>query len=66
MQVDTHVHASSCMNQKHLLRFIKKKIKACSDEVVIDHKDTKLTLAQVRYISLCRESKTLKFICIGV
>jgi len=27
-QVDTHVHASSCMNQKHLLRFIKKKIKS--------------------------------------
>ena len=26
-QVDTHVHASSCMNQKHLLRFIKKTMK---------------------------------------
>uniref|UniRef100_A0A8C9BYT3 AMP deaminase n=2 Tax=Phocoena sinus TaxID=42100 RepID=A0A8C9BYT3_PHOSS len=23
-QVDTHIHASSCMNQKHLLRFIKR------------------------------------------
>ena len=26
-QVDTHIHASSCMNHKHLLRFIKKKMK---------------------------------------
>ena len=26
-KVDTHVHHSSCMNQKHLLRFIKKKMK---------------------------------------
>ncbi|XP_071841600.1 AMP deaminase 2-like isoform X1 [Apostichopus japonicus] len=26
-KVDTHVHAASCMNQKHLLRFIKKKMK---------------------------------------
>jgi len=26
-KVDTHVHHSSAMNQKHLLRFIKKKMK---------------------------------------
>jgi AMP deaminase len=26
-KVDTHVHHSSCMNQKHLLRFIKSKMK---------------------------------------
>src|SRR5271154_2415321 len=26
-KVDTHVHHSSCMNQKHLLRFIKSKLK---------------------------------------
>lgn len=26
-KVDTHVHASSCMSQKHMLRFIKKKMK---------------------------------------
>ena len=25
-KVDTHVHLSSCMNQKHLLRFIKSKL----------------------------------------
>lgn len=33
-QVDTHVHAASSMNQKHLLRFIKKQIKTCSGENV--------------------------------
>lgn len=26
-KVDTHVHHSSCMNQKHLLRFIKSKLR---------------------------------------
>lgn len=26
-KVDTHVHLASCMNQKHLLRFIKAKLK---------------------------------------
>lgn len=52
-QVDTHVHASSCMNQKHLLRFIKKKIKSCPDEVVIDSKGVKLTLTEVKFYILC-------------
>ncbi|XP_057301542.1 AMP deaminase 2-like isoform X2 [Hydractinia symbiolongicarpus] len=33
-KVDTHIHASSAMNQKHLLRFIKKKVKAHGDDVV--------------------------------
>ena len=30
-KVDTHVHHSSCMNQKHLLRFIKSKMKRSPD-----------------------------------
>ena len=47
LQVDTHIHASSCMNQKHLLRFIKKKIKQCPGEVVIVKKGVKHTLAEV-------------------
>jgi AMP deaminase len=35
------------MNQKHLLRFIKNKLKTCGDEIVI-HRDGKdLTLKQV-------------------
>ena len=33
-QVDTHIHASSCMNQKHLLRFIKRAMKKYPGEVV--------------------------------
>jgi AMP deaminase len=30
-KVDTHIHAASCMNQKHLLRFIKKALKTEGD-----------------------------------
>ncbi|KAI9797148.1 MAG: hypothetical protein M1825_006252 [Sarcosagium campestre] len=46
-KVDTHVHHSACMNQKHLLRFIKSKMKKCPDEVVM-HRDGKdLTLREV-------------------
>uniref|UniRef100_A0A673HSP4 AMP deaminase n=1 Tax=Sinocyclocheilus rhinocerous TaxID=307959 RepID=A0A673HSP4_9TELE len=33
-KVDTHIHASSCMNQKHLLRFIKSSMKKYPDEIV--------------------------------
>ena len=46
-KVDTHVHHSACMNQKHLLRFIKSKMKKSPDEVVMfrDHKE--LTLKEV-------------------
>lgn len=36
--MDTHIHAASCMNQKHLLRFIKKTLKNNADEVVTDTK----------------------------
>jgi AMP deaminase len=32
-KVDTHVHHSACMNQTHLLRFIKSKLKKEPDEV---------------------------------
>uniref|UniRef100_V5GSF1 AMP deaminase n=2 Tax=Kalmanozyma brasiliensis (strain GHG001) TaxID=1365824 RepID=V5GSF1_KALBG len=46
-KVDTHIHHSASMNQKHLLRFIKAKIKRFPDDVVI-HRDGKdLTLQQV-------------------
>ena len=31
-KVDTHVHHTSCMNQKHLLRFIKSKLRKEQDE----------------------------------
>ena len=46
-KVDTHVHHSACMNQKHLLRFIKSKMKKSPDEVVIFRDDKHLTLREV-------------------
>ena len=47
-KVDTHIHAASCMNQKHLLRFIKKKMKTNGDKVVLNHqKKGPMTLDQV-------------------
>lgn len=38
-KVDTHVHHSAAMNAKHLLRFMKKKLKSSSDDVVDIGKD---------------------------
>lgn len=32
-KVDTHIHHSACMNQKHLLKFIKSKLRKEPDEV---------------------------------
>lgn len=46
-KVDTHVHHSACFNAKHLLRFIKSKLKKEPDTVVINRDDKDLTLAQV-------------------
>ncbi|CAH1185716.1 unnamed protein product [Phyllotreta striolata] len=46
-KVDTHIHAASCMNQKHLLRFIKKTLKNNADEVVSVTKGEPMTLRQV-------------------
>ena len=47
-KVDTHIHASSSMNQKHLLRFIKKALKTEADTFVCLDKDKKpMTLRQV-------------------
>jgi AMP deaminase len=46
-KVDTHVHHSACMNQKHLLRFIKSKMKKCPDEMVIERDGKQMTLKQV-------------------
>lgn len=44
---DTHVHHSACMNQKHLLRFIKSKLRKEPDTVCIVREGKRLTLAQV-------------------
>ncbi|MCJ1287966.1 AMP deaminase [Xylographa opegraphella] len=46
-KVDTHVHHSSCMNQKHLLRFIKSKMKKSPNEVVMYRDGKHLTLREV-------------------
>ncbi|KAI1770933.1 AMP deaminase [Hypoxylon cercidicola] len=46
-KVDTHVHHSACMNQKHLLRFIKSKMKKCPDEYVLFRDGRNLTLKEV-------------------
>ena len=47
MQVDTHVHHSACMHQKHLLRFIKSKLRKEPGEVVIFRDGKYLTLQEV-------------------
>jgi AMP deaminase len=46
-KVDTHVHHSACMNQKHLLRFIKSKLKKDPNEIVAFRDGRFMTLAEV-------------------
>ena len=46
-KVDTHVHHSACMNQKHLLRFIKSRLRHEPDGVVIFRDGKYLTLSDV-------------------
>ncbi|CAH1263081.1 AMPD2 [Branchiostoma lanceolatum] len=46
-KVDTHIHAASSMNQKHLLRFIKSKLRKHADEVVIKNGGKEQTLKEV-------------------
>lgn len=46
-KVDTHVHHSACMNQKHLLRFIKHKMRHNPDEKVIFRDGAELSLKEV-------------------
>uniref|UniRef100_A0A8C5AZL5 AMP deaminase n=1 Tax=Gadus morhua TaxID=8049 RepID=A0A8C5AZL5_GADMO len=43
-KVDTHIHAAACMNQKHLLRFIKHSYRVDAERVVrkVDGKDVTL------------------------
>ncbi|XP_076857572.1 AMP deaminase 2 isoform X2 [Brachyhypopomus gauderio] len=46
-KVDTHIHASSCMNQKHLLRFIKRTMKKSPSEIVHMEGEQGQTLLEV-------------------
>uniref|UniRef100_A0A0K0EIC3 AMP deaminase n=1 Tax=Strongyloides stercoralis TaxID=6248 RepID=A0A0K0EIC3_STRER len=45
-KVDTHIHAASSMNQKHLLRFIKRKMKTENDTVVLEKDGKKITMGE--------------------
>ena len=45
-KVDTHIHAASSMNQKHLLRFMKKKMKTSGDMLVYKTKEGRLMTLQ--------------------
>ncbi|XP_032378551.1 AMP deaminase 3b isoform X2 [Etheostoma spectabile] len=46
-KVDTHIHAAACMNQKHLLKFIKTTYQTEADRVVLEKGSQKLTLKEV-------------------
>lgn len=46
-KVDTHIHAAACMNQKHLLRFIKKSLKTDGHEIVCKTGDKEMSLKDV-------------------
>ncbi|XP_004380432.1 AMP deaminase 1 isoform X2 [Trichechus manatus latirostris] len=46
-KVDTHIHAAACMNQKHLLRFIKKSYHVDAERVVYSTEEKNLTLKEL-------------------
>ncbi|XP_069479759.1 AMP deaminase 3 isoform X2 [Ambystoma mexicanum] len=46
-KVDTHIHAAACMNQKHLLRFIKHTYKTEADRIVAEKNGKKMTLKEL-------------------
>ena len=46
-KVDTHVHHSACMNSKHLLRFIKSKLKKSASDIVMFRDGKDMTLQDV-------------------
>uniref|UniRef100_A0A671MWI5 Adenosine monophosphate deaminase 1 (isoform M) n=1 Tax=Sinocyclocheilus anshuiensis TaxID=1608454 RepID=A0A671MWI5_9TELE len=46
-KVDTHIHAAACMNQKHLLRFIKKSYRVDADRVVHVLKGKEVTMKEL-------------------
>ncbi|XP_072321679.1 AMP deaminase 3 [Eucyclogobius newberryi] len=46
-KVDTHIHASACMSQKHLLTFIQKTYQTDADRIVLEKNGKMLTLREV-------------------
>ncbi|XP_068168546.1 AMP deaminase 3b isoform X1 [Antennarius striatus] len=53
-KVDTHIHAAACMNQKHLLKFIKTTYQTEADRVVHEKDGQKITLKEV-FINLKKD-----------
>lgn len=45
-KVDTHIHHSAAMNAKHLLRFMKKKLKRFSEDIIDEKDGCKRTLQE--------------------
>lgn len=45
--MDTHIHAAACMNQKHLLRFIKKSYRVDADRIVHKLQGKEVTLKEL-------------------
>lgn len=45
--MDTHIHAAACMNQKHLLRFIKKSYRVDAERVVHNLKGKEVTMKEL-------------------
>ena len=46
-QVDTHIHATACMSQFSLLKFMRRKAKECPNDIVAEKDGKKLTILQV-------------------
>ncbi|XP_074489838.1 AMP deaminase 3b isoform X3 [Sebastes fasciatus] len=46
-KVDTHIHAAACMNQKHLLKFIKTSYQTEADRVILEKGGQKIKLKEV-------------------
>ncbi|XP_062316090.1 AMP deaminase 1 isoform X1 [Osmerus eperlanus] len=46
-KVDTHIHAAACMNQKHLLRFIKRSYRVDADRVVHKLQGKEVTMKEL-------------------
>lgn len=46
-KVDTHIHHSAAMNAKHLLRFIKKKVRVCGTDEVLSRSGKPVTLSEL-------------------
>ncbi|CAB4024262.1 AMP deaminase 3 isoform X3, partial [Paramuricea clavata] len=45
-QVDTHIHATACMSQYSLLKFMRRKAKNSPDDIVAEKDGKKLTILE--------------------